>query len=66
MPTASAIGDVPASNFHGSSLKRDSWKSTELIMSPPPRNGGIASSTSRRPCRMPMPVGPYALCAVQA
>ena len=57
-PIASAIGDVPASNFAGSSAQRDSSASTREIMCPPPRNGGIASSSSRRPCRTPMPVGP--------
>ena len=31
---------------------------TRVIMCPPPMNGGIASSSSRRPCRTPMPVGP--------
>ena len=31
---------------------------TDAIMCPPPRNGGISSSRSLRPCRMPTPVGP--------
>ena len=42
----------------GTSAQRISSSATVGIMCPPPRNGGIASSSSRRPCRTPMPVGP--------
>ena len=42
----------------GSEFQRDSCQSTDEIMSPPPRNGGISSSSSRRPYRTPTPVGP--------
>ncbi len=37
-------------------------KLTSRIMSPPARNGGIASSSSRRPHSTPEPVGPIILC----
>src|SRR3954452_4984768 len=57
-PAASTYGEVPASNFHGSAFQRDSKKSTREIMSPPARNGGISSSSSRRAYSTPMPVGP--------
>ena len=57
-PIASATFDVPASNFAGSWPQRISSTDTDVIMCPPPRNGGIASSSDLRPCRMPMPVGP--------
>jgi hypothetical protein len=65
-PIASAICDVPASNFHGRSVQVDSFAATVRIMWPPPMNGGISSRSARRPCRTPMPVGPYALCPVHA
>ncbi len=38
----------PASNFQGISLNSDRRRWTSRIMSPPARNGGIASSSSRR------------------
>ena len=57
-PMASAICEVPASNFHGRSAHVDSVSPTILIMWPPAMNGGMRSSSSRRPCRTPMPVGP--------
>ena len=57
-PIASAICEVPASNLWGSSVQVDSVGPTVRIMWPPPMNGGIASSSSRRPCRTPIPVGP--------
>src|SRR5580658_8954696 len=47
-PTASAMGGVPASNFHGTSLVVKPSRRTSRIISPPPRNGGIASSSSGR------------------
>ena len=34
---------------------------TELIISPPVRNGGISSSNSRRPYNTPIPMGPMSL-----
>ena len=60
-PITSAIAWVPASNFSGRSAKVVPVVRTALIMSPPPRNGGIASSSSRRPYSTPMPVGPHIL-----
>jgi hypothetical protein len=57
-PIASATCDVPASNFHGSSIQVDESRSTRLIMWPPPMKGGISSSRPTRPCSTPMPVGP--------
>ena len=57
-PIASAICEVPASNFHGRSVQVDSFAATVRIMWPPPMNGGISSSSARRPCRTPIPVGP--------
>ena len=57
-PIASATCEVPASYFHGSSIQVDESRSTCLIMCPPPMNGGIASSSSTRPCSTPIPVGP--------
>ena len=38
---------------------------TERIISPPISNGGIASSSSRRPQSAPAPVGPQSLCDVK-
>src|SRR5437867_4163809 len=38
-PTASAIGMVPASNFHGTSFHFDPVSLTSQIISPPPRHG---------------------------
>ena len=38
---------VPASNLYGSSFQVLCSNVTELIMSPPPMNGGIASSSAR-------------------
>ena len=46
---AGAIGGVPASNLAGSSAGVKRSGQTRLIMLPPPRNGGIASSSSSRP-----------------
>ena len=63
---ASVIAGVPASNFHGSSFVVKPSLRTSRIISPPPRNGGIASSSSRRPHSAPMPDGPSILCAVMA
>jgi len=57
-PTPSAIADVPASNLCGSSAQVVRSFVTRPTMWPPVSQGGIASSSSRRPCRTPMPVGP--------
>ena len=46
---ASAMLLVPASNFQGSSAKVVRSYSTLRIISPPARNGGIASSSARLP-----------------
>ena len=55
---ASAMFDVPASNFAGLCAQRVSSTETEAIMCPPVMKGGIAASSSARPCRTPTPVGP--------
>ena len=62
------LGDLrrPASNFQGRSVQVDSFAATVRIMWPPPMNGGISSSSARRPCKTPIPVGPYALWPVHA
>ena len=57
-PIASAICEVPASNFQGRSVHVDSLAATVRIMCPPPMNGGISSSSARRPWSTPIPVGP--------
>ena len=64
-PIASMIGGVPASNLCGTSAQVLRSNVTEEIMSPPPRKGGIASSSSRRAHSTPMPVGPYSLWPVK-
>ena len=64
-PTASAMGRVPASNFHGSSLGVQPSRRTSRIISPPPRNAGMASSSSSRAHSTPMPVGPSILWPVK-
>ncbi len=46
---ASAMLLVPASNLRGGSLKIVCAYSTLRIMSPPDKNGGIASSSARLP-----------------
>ena len=57
-PMASAMFEVPASNFAGLCAQRVSSVETEAIMCPPVMKGGISSSRSARPCRTPTPVGP--------
>ena len=57
----SAIGGVPASNFAGGGAKVVRSSVTVSIMSPPPCQGGIASSRAARPYSTPMPVGPKSL-----
>jgi hypothetical protein len=49
---------VPASNLYGRSFQVERSKVTLRIMSPPPMNGGIASSRAAFPSSTPMPVGP--------
>ena len=56
----SAMAGVPASNFQGRSFQLVRSSSTLRIISPPVRNGGIRSSSSARPHRMPAP-GPHIL-----
>ena len=63
---ASAIGGVPASNFQGRSAQVDPSVLTLEIISPPPRKGSMSSSSSRRPTRTPIPVGPSILWPVKA
>ena len=64
-PHRLVAAEVPASNLKGSSFQVERSRSTREIMWPPPRNGRIPSSSSRRPCSMPI-VGPRALWPVQA
>ena len=59
------MGGVPASNLCGTRAQVVCSKLTLPIMSPPPMNGGIASSSSIRPHSTPIPVGPYSLCPVK-
>ncbi len=60
-PIASTIGGVPASNLAGTGAVVKPSSRTSAIMLPPPRNGGIASSSSIRPQSAPMPDGPHIL-----
>src|SRR5436309_3385385 len=55
-PTASAIAMVPASNFQGTSFHLEPLSVTSRIISPPPRNGGMDSSSERRAPSAPMPL----------
>mmetsp|Transcript_36924 Transcript_36924/g.91224 ORF Transcript_36924/g.91224 Transcript_36924/m.91224 type:complete len:236 (-) Transcript_36924:550-1257(-) len=59
---ASAMAGVPASNRAGGSAYVLWSMKTSWIISPPPIHGGMVSSTSMRPHRNPMPVGPHILC----
>jgi hypothetical protein len=61
---ASAMFGVPASNLYGNAFHSLFSNVTLLIMSPPPRKGGIASRIDSRPYNTPMPVGPYTLWPV--
>ena len=65
-PAASAIGIIPASNLCGGGANVEWSIQTLSIISPPPRNGGISSSSSRRPHSTPIPVGPQHLVAGEA
>ena len=60
-PMASVIGGVPASNLAGTGAGVKPSRRTSAIMLPPPRNGGVASSSSARPHSAPMPDGPHIL-----
>ena len=60
-PIASVIGGVPASNLAGTAAGVNPSRRTSEIMLPPPRNGGVASSSSARPHSAPMPDGPHIL-----
>ena len=60
-PIASVIGGVPASNLAGTGAAVNPSRRTSAIMLPPPRNGGVASSSSGRPHSAPMPDGPHIL-----
>src|ERR671910_657142 len=57
---------VPASNLWGSSFQVECSRWTSRIISPPPRNGSMASRTSGRPHSTPTPVGPSILCPLHA
>ena len=56
-PMASVIGGVPASNLAGTGAGVNPSRRTSAIMLPPPRNGGVASSSSARPHRAPRSQG---------
>jgi hypothetical protein len=66
MPTTSVMGGVPASNLAGSSAVVNPSRRTSAIMLPPPRNGGIASSSASRPHSTPTPEGPHSLWLLNA
>ena len=57
---------VPASNLCGGAANVVPLKRTSRIISPPPKNGGIASRCSRFAHSTPVPVGPSILCPVSA
>mmetsp|Transcript_33484 Transcript_33484/g.107628 ORF Transcript_33484/g.107628 Transcript_33484/m.107628 type:complete len:212 (+) Transcript_33484:683-1318(+) len=56
------MAGVPASKRAGGGKKVEPSTETWSIISPPPCQGGIPSSTSPRPQRKPTPVGPHILC----
>ena len=61
-PTHSTIAGVPASNFHGRLLNDVFSSSTDWIISPPLRNGGIVlAAAPRGPTARPAPLGPGSL-----
>src|SRR3954471_23481355 len=66
MPTAWAIGGVPASNLCGGTAQVEPAIVTSSIISPPPRNGGHSSSLASGAQSTPMPVGPSILWPVNA
>ena len=58
---ADALGDRRGAGLEALGRRgeaRPPRSDTLEIMWPPPSHGGIASSSSRRPCRTPTPVGP--------
>ena len=57
------LGGYPGTDDQGREMQSqlDPAKLTWLIISPPPRKGGIASSSSARPQRTPTPFGPKVL-----
>ena len=55
------MAGVPASYFAGTGAVVKPSNVTVSIMLPPPRKGGIASSSSMRPQSIPMPDGPHIL-----
>jgi len=63
---ALATSGVPASNLLGTSAQVERSSSTRWIMLPPPRNGGIASSSSGRAQSTPAPIGAQALWPLKA
>ena len=65
MAMASTIAAVPASKRWGKSACSNPLLLTDLIMFPPPRNGGIDSRISRFPASTPIPVGPSILCPLK-
>ncbi len=66
IPIAPAMFGVPASNLCGTSAQVLSSRPTVWIISPPPWYGAIASSSSFRAHRTPMPVGPHILWPLNA
>ena len=56
-PIACEIAGVPASNRAGGSAQVVRSFVTLRIIEPPPRNGGISRSRSRRAQSAPIPVG---------
>ena len=61
-PMASVMGGVPASNLAGTGAVVKPSSVTSLIIEPPPRKGGISSSSVALPQSAPIPVGPHSLC----
>ncbi len=60
------MSGVPASNFQGIELNSERRRWTSRIISPPAMNGGIASSSARRPHSAPDPVGASILWPLKA
>ena len=56
---------VPASKRSGAGAYVEPAIRTTSIIDPPPRNGGIASSSSLRPHSTPTPDGPSSLWPVK-
>ena len=60
------MAGVPASNLAGTSFHSAPSSVTRMIMLPPVMNGGMASSSSRRPHSAPIPDGPSILWPLMA